>query len=81
MVYDLRNLQTKYMPVLGPNIPFLVLYANEFKSEGASRRKINKLLFKPPREANVGVAPSRLFFFFFANFFVHSPKRYLNEHI
>ena len=23
MVYDLRNLQTNYMPVLGPNIPFL----------------------------------------------------------
>ena len=27
MVYDLRNLQSNYMPVLGPNIPFLVLYA------------------------------------------------------
>ena len=27
MVYDLRNLQTNYMPVLGPNIPFLILYA------------------------------------------------------
>ena len=57
MVYDLSNLQTNYMPVLGPNIPFLVLYAkNEvaakivrvympgglpYKSEGAARRKIN----------------------------------------
>ena len=28
MVYDLRNLQTNYMPILGPNIiSFLVLYA------------------------------------------------------
>ena len=27
MVNDLRNLQTNYMPVLGPNIAFLVLYA------------------------------------------------------
>ena len=27
MVYDLRNLQTNYTPGLGPNIPFLVLYA------------------------------------------------------
>ena len=27
MVYDLRNLQTNYMPGLGPNIPFLVLLA------------------------------------------------------
>ena len=27
MVYDLRNLQTNYMPFLGPNIPFLILYA------------------------------------------------------
>ena len=27
MVYDLSNLHTNYMPVLGPNIPFLVLYA------------------------------------------------------
>ena len=27
MVYDLRNLQSSYMPVLGPNIPFLVFYA------------------------------------------------------
>ena len=26
MVYDLRNPQTNYMPGLGPNIPFLVLY-------------------------------------------------------
>ena len=29
MVYDLSNLQTNYMPVLGPNIPFLVLYAKK----------------------------------------------------
>ena len=34
MVYDLRNLQTNYMPVLGPNIPFLVLYA---KNEVAAK--------------------------------------------
>ena len=34
MVYDVRNLQTNYMPVLGPHIPFLVLYA---KSEVATR--------------------------------------------
>ena len=34
MVYDLRNLQTNYMPVLGPNIPFLVLYA---KNEVATK--------------------------------------------
>ena len=34
MVYDLRNLQTNYMPVLGPNIPFLVFYA---KNEVAAR--------------------------------------------
>ena len=27
MVYDLRNLQTNYMPVVDLNIPFLVLYA------------------------------------------------------
>ena len=27
MVYDLRNLQSSYMPVLGPNISFLVFYA------------------------------------------------------
>ena len=29
MVYDLSNLQTNYMPVLGPNIPLLVLYAKK----------------------------------------------------
>ena len=34
MVYDLRNLQTNYMPVLGPNVPFLVLYA---KNEMAAK--------------------------------------------
>ena len=34
MVYDLRNLQTNYMPGLGPNIPFLVLYA---KNEVAAK--------------------------------------------
>ena len=34
MVYDLRNLQTNYMPVVGPNIPFLVLYA---KNEVAAK--------------------------------------------
>ena len=34
MVYDLGNLQTNYMPVLGPNIPFLVLYA---KNEVAAK--------------------------------------------
>ena len=57
-----------------------------YKSEGDSRRKIRiKLL----GQANVAVAQeelkeisgrsaSRLFF---ANFFMHSPNRYLNEHI
>ena len=34
MVYDLRNLQTNCLPVLGPNIPFLVLYA---KNEVAAK--------------------------------------------
>ena len=34
MVYDLRNLQANYMPVLGPNIRFLVLYA---KNEEAAK--------------------------------------------
>ena len=34
MVNDLRNLQTNYMPVLGPNIPFLVLYV---KNEVATK--------------------------------------------
>ena len=34
MVYGLSNLQTNYMPVLGPNIPFLVLYA---KNEVATK--------------------------------------------
>ena len=34
MVYDLRNLQTNYMPGLGPNIPFLVIYA---KNEVAAK--------------------------------------------
>ena len=34
MVYDLRNLQTDCMPVLGPNIPFLVLYV---KNEVATK--------------------------------------------
>ena len=35
MVYDLRNLQTNYMPALGPyNIPFLVLYG---KNEVAAK--------------------------------------------
>ena len=34
MVYDLRYLQTNYMPFLGPNIPFLVLYA---KNEVAAK--------------------------------------------
>ena len=34
MVYDLRNLQTIYMPVLGPNIRLLVLYA---KNEEAAK--------------------------------------------
>ena len=29
MVYDLRNLQSNDMPVLGLNIPFLVLYAEK----------------------------------------------------
>ena len=78
MVYDRSNLQANYMPVLGPNIPFLVLYAkNEvaakifrvympifvgnprehfhIKVKGCSS-EINNLLFKPLREANVGVA-------------------------
>ena len=27
------------------------------------------------------VSVTAFFFFFFANFFMHSPKRYLNEHI
>ena len=34
MVCDLRNLQTNSMPVLGPNIRFLVLYA---KNEEAAK--------------------------------------------
>ena len=34
MVYDLHNLQTNYMPVLGPNSPFLGLYA---KNEVAAK--------------------------------------------
>ena len=34
MVYDLHNLQTNYMPVLGPNTPLLVLYA---KNEVAAK--------------------------------------------
>ena len=34
MVYDLRNLQTNYMPFPGPNIPFLILYA---KNEVAAK--------------------------------------------
>ena len=34
MVNNLRNLQTNYMPFLGPNIPFLVVYA---KNEVAAR--------------------------------------------
>ena len=34
MVYDLSNLQANYMPVLGLNIPFLVLYA---KNEVAAK--------------------------------------------
>ena len=34
MVYGLSNLQTNYMPVLGPNIPFLVHYA---KNEVATK--------------------------------------------
>ena len=34
MVYDLRHLQTNYMPVLVTNIPFLVLYA---KNEVAAK--------------------------------------------
>ena len=34
MVYELCNLQTNYMPALGPNVPFLVLYA---KNEVAAK--------------------------------------------
>ena len=34
MVYDLRNLQSNCTPVLGPNIPFLVLFA---KNEVAAK--------------------------------------------
>ena len=34
MVYDLRNLQTNYMPFLGRSIPFLVLYV---KNEVAAK--------------------------------------------
>ena len=34
MIYDLRHLQTNYMPVLVTNIPFLVLYA---KNEVAAK--------------------------------------------
>ena len=34
MVYDLRNLQTNYMPVLVTDIPFLVLYV---KNEVAAK--------------------------------------------
>ena len=34
MVYDHRNLQPNYMPVLVTNIPFLVLYA---KNEVAAK--------------------------------------------
>ena len=79
MVYDLSNLQTNYMPVLGPNIPFLVLYAknevatkivrvymptfvgnpreeSHIKVEGLLVGKINNLLFKLLREANMSVA-------------------------
>ena len=41
MVYDLRNLQTNCLPVLGPNIPFLVLYA---KNEVAA--KIVRVLYR-----------------------------------
>ena len=113
MVNDLRNLQTNYMPVLGPNVPFLVLYAkNEVAARifrvympifaGNSREDshvevkgllVGKLiqtskgdqcgcgssLNRPLKE--ISVRSSSRLFFFFANFFMHSPKRYLNEHI
>ena len=49
MVYDLSNLQTNYMPVLGPNIPFLVLYA---KNEVAAKivRVCMPIFVESPRE-------------------------------
>ena len=49
MVYDLRNLQTNSVPVLGPNIPFLVLYA---KNEIAAKigRVYMRIFVGNPRE-------------------------------
>ena len=49
MEYDLRNLQTNYIPVLGPNIPFLDLYA---KNEVAAKifRVYMPMFVDNPRE-------------------------------
>ena len=49
MVYDLRNLQTNYMPVLVTNIPFLVLYAKNEVAAKIVRAYMSMLWVKPGR--------------------------------
>ena len=51
MVYDLRNLQTNYIPVLGPNtISFLVLYAKNEAVAAKIVRVYMPIFVSNPRE-------------------------------
>ena len=55
MVYDLRNLQTNYMPVLGPNIPFLVLYAKNEVAAKIVRVYIPIFVGNPRKDSHIKV--------------------------
>ena len=53
MVYDLRNLQTNYMPGLGPNIPFLVLYAKNQVAAIIVRVYMPIFVGNPPEDSHI----------------------------
>ena len=55
MVYDLRNLQTNYLAVLGPNIPFLVLYAKKEVAAKIVRVYMPIFVGKPREDSHVKV--------------------------
>ena len=55
MVYDLRNLQTNYTPVLGPNIPFLVFYAKNEVAAKIVRAYMPIFLGNPRDDSHVKV--------------------------
>ena len=55
MVNDLRNLQTNYMPVLGPNIPFLVLYAKNEVAAKIVRAYMPRFAGNPREDSHIKV--------------------------